>query len=894
MTTVSIIIPTRNEADNIGPLLGRIAKAVTARQQDVEVVFVDDASTDATRQEIRHYNGPLSVRLICRDDTTGLASAVCAGARAAGGELLVVMDADLSHPPESLPDLLAPLEAGSHDMVIGSRYAEGGSTPEWPIARRLASRLATLPARLFTEAADPLAGFFAVRREVFFLAQRPVAGFKIALEILASGGDQLRLSEIPITFVNREKGSSKMNRAVMAAYLKQLAALCGLSFPAVGGGKKMAFLAGIVLSLDLLFFHLLTRRGFPLDIVHISSFLLACNIGYLFTAAVCRDSRSYLQPAALLRYQLLLLFALFLRGGLLSAMALWFPDAPLLLPLTAASLGVLAATTGYLFAAGGSIAVRPCNWRATALLIIIYTLLLRLLYLGGYELIQEEAYYWNYSQHMATGYLDHPPVVAVLIWLGTHLFGNSEVGVRVGAFLCWFVTAWFSYRLTSSLFGKKTALNSLVLIAALPLFFGTALITTPDAPLVACWAGALFFLHRLFVEEKSSAWLGTGICLGLGLASKYTIVLLGPSTLLFMLIDARARRWWPKPQPYLAAVTALLIFSPVILWNYQHDWASFMFQSQRRMAGVFRFSTPDLLGAILLLLTPTGLLAIWSSSRSSGQSRQEETSQTSTVQQRHRLFACCMALVPLSVFVFFSFSREVKLSWAGPLWLAFLPLMASSLPGLDASGRRPLVQRLWPKTLLILVLCYGLILHYFSLGIPGIPFVTNAFLFGGDDLALQVEQTVGEIERRTGARPLVAGMDKYRITSGLAFYRNKADALSPTVPPERAVRETTGRQLFDLDALMYNYWLPAKEAMAHNVLAISERKEYLADHLFVGTARRLGKIRRYSIKKHGKEVGSYYYRLMTRDRTELPADPEKSVVSTPVTAKLPHPKRDSL
>ena len=271
---------------------------------------------------------------------------------------------------------------------------------------------------------------------------------------------------------------------------------------------------------------------------------------------------------------------------------------------------------GYLFVAKRqSRPESPGNWRLTAFCIIFYSILLRLLYLGSYELIQEEAYYWNYSQHLAMGYLDHPPVVALLIWLGTHLFGHSEMGVRFGAFLCWFVTAWFSYNLTLTVLGRKAALNALVLIALLPLFFGSALVITPDAPLIACWSGALYFLHRALVDENRKAWLGAGICLGLGLTSKYTIALLGPAIILFMLIDRRARRWFFKPQPYLAAIIALIIFSPVILWNYQHGWASFLFQTQHRMASAFRFSTPELLGAILLLLTPTGLIAVWASSR---------------------------------------------------------------------------------------------------------------------------------------------------------------------------------------------------------------------------------------------------------------------------------------
>jgi dolichol-phosphate mannosyltransferase len=374
------------------------------------------------------------------------------------------------------------------------------------------------------------------------------------------------------------------------------------------------------------------------------------------------------------------------------------------------------------------------------------------------------------------------------------------------------------------------------------------------------------------------------------MASKYTIALLGPAIILFMLIDPRSRRWFFKPQPYLAAITALLIFSPVILWNYQHEWASFLFQSQRRLASVFRFSTPELFGAILLLLTPTGLYAVWTSSRL----HHRQTADQSRVDdhgQRHRLFALCMALAPLSVFIFVSFSREVKLSWAGPLWLACIPLMAASLSSREARIKnQPFGQRLWTGTILVLVLNYGVILHYFSLGLPGIPYDSNAFLFGGEDLALQVEQTVERVAEERGSRPLVVGMDKYRLASGMAFYRNKAEH-SENTQHAKSVQETTGRQIFGMDALMYNYWLTPADAIGRDLLVISERKEYLADHLLAESGQHLANIKSYSIKKHGKEVGSYYYRLVTRHAADHPAIP-MPVVSN--RTKNPHSVIDSI
>ena len=863
MNSISIIIPTRNERGNIVPLLERITAAVSTLALDTEIVFVDDGSIDGTRSEINGYKGALPVRLICRDDETGLASAVCAGARAAAGDLLVVMDADLSHPPEVISDLVRPLLDGSRDMVVGSRYVRGGSTPEWPWTRKAASLLATLPARLFTSIHDPLAGFFSIRREFLLAVRQPVTGFKIALQILATSPD-LRAAEVPITFVDRTKGSSKMNPTVVVEYLKQLAALGGLPLAAVGSRRIAVLSAGVVL-LDLLFFQLLRHNGFQLGVVHIFSFLLACNLGYIITAATTADPLSYFRPAILLRYQCILLPFLFLRGGTMAAMTPWFPVSSWLLAVAAVGYSLCAATAGFLLVAGSrNRAGAPVNRRLAMLLFIAYTLLLRLLYFGTFELTQEEAYYWNYSQHLAMGYLDHPPMVALLIWVGTHLFGNSETGVRVGALVCWIITAWFSYRLTRSAFDRKIALNSLVLVAVLPLFFGAALVTTPDAPLIACWAGTLFYLYRALIDSDHRAWLGVGLWLGLGLLSKYTIVLLGPAIILFLVTDRRSRRWFASPRPYLAAALAMVIFSPVIVWNYHHDWASFLFQSQHRLADGFMFSTPQLLGAILLLLTPTGLFAIWTAGRNLHRPEPEGDAPEADHRRRHWLFALCMALVPLSVFVVVSFSREVKLSWAGPLWLAFIPLMASSLPTGGTDGRtRPVVQRAWSATLLCLILSYGLILHYFSLGLPGIPFHTGTFLFGGEDLADRVEQTVRRVEAKRGQPPVVIGMDKYQLASGLAFYRAKRlDPSGPGSSP-RPAPETTGRHLFDLESLMYAFWQPPADLTGRDLLVIADEKEELDNRLFAGRAKGLGKIRSFPVKKDGKEAGVYYYRLIT-------------------------------
>ena len=230
MTTVTVIIPTLNEAENIDILLARILQVREASKLTFDVLFVDSASKDGTGDRIEAWQNRGPIRLLRREVNVGLAGAVIAGAKATEARFILVMDADLSHPPEAIPDLLAPLIAGTHDMMIGSRYVAGGATPDWPLSRRLSSRLATIPALLFCSVNDPLAGFFAVERRRLVELPGDVPGFKIGLAVLAEYGSELRVREIPIVFRDRDFGESKMNRKVMLDYLRQLIGLARRRF----------------------------------------------------------------------------------------------------------------------------------------------------------------------------------------------------------------------------------------------------------------------------------------------------------------------------------------------------------------------------------------------------------------------------------------------------------------------------------------------------------------------------------------------------------------------------------------------------------------------------------------------------------------------------------------
>ncbi len=228
---ISVVVPTYREADNVALLTERIFKTVRDAGISCELIFVDDNSRDGSVEAIEKLKANYAVRMIVREDERGLSTAVLRGFEDAKGEIFLVMDADLSHPPEEIPDLYAPVRSGEADFVFGSRYVSGGETKDWPFIRKLNSRAATLLARPLTRATDPMAGFFCLHRETWENAA-PLSplGYKIGLELLIKGRCS-KLKDIPILFADRHAGKSKLTFRQQLLYLIHLKRLYFFKFP---------------------------------------------------------------------------------------------------------------------------------------------------------------------------------------------------------------------------------------------------------------------------------------------------------------------------------------------------------------------------------------------------------------------------------------------------------------------------------------------------------------------------------------------------------------------------------------------------------------------------------------------------------------------------------------
>jgi dolichol-phosphate mannosyltransferase len=438
------------------------------------------------------------------------------------------------------------------------------------------------------------------------------------------------------------------------------------------------------------------------------------------------------------------------------------------------------------------------------------------------------------------------------------VFGQTEFGVRAGALLCGAITSIFVYKLTRNLFGAATAVAALLLVQALPFFFLSGLLMTPDAPLTATWAASLYFLERALIGNHSRAWWFAGISLGMGMISKYTIALLVPVALAFMAWDPQARRWWSRRAPYVGALLALGIFSPVIIWNAQHEWASFAFQTSRRLAETPQFALHKLIGSIIVLITPTGLLAVIAAliSRRAGD-------ETADAARRRRLFNLAI-LVPLSVIAFFSLRHEVKLDWTGAPWTAALPAMAFVMANKDPGVARFAagIRAAWMPTIVVLLLVYGAGLHYLVLGIPGVGYDKHieAIPVGWRDLSAHVIDTANAYRKETGTEALIVGMDRYAIASEVAFY-GAAHAATGF--------QTANSHLFGGMGLMYSQWLPPKSQDGRNLLLVAWSPGELDDKFVHARVERLGPIEDDVLMRDGVLIRHYYHRMAFNYRSRV-------------------------
>lgn len=352
-----------------------------------------------------------------------------------------------------------------------------------------------------------------------------------------------------------------------------------------------------------------------------------------------------------------------------------------------------------------SIMPLPENNRSYLKALALFTALLfafRLVLAALLPLSPQEAYYWVYARYPDWSYFDHPPLVAYTIAFFTLLPGDRVWAIRLGALLYGSGTAWLAYFIGRDVFSPRVGFQAAILVGLLPTYAITALIMTPDAPLVFFWTLALYLVLRAVRLDLPFWYLPAGLALGGALLSKYTAVLFPLSLGLFLLLNPARRRHWRRWELYGGLLAGLLLFSPVLYWNYRHGWVSLAFQSADRARDLGGFSLSHL-GAFLSsqagVLTPL----IWA-----GMIAAAAVGLRRGFREQKLLEALLLGLaLPLILLFTLVATREwVKMNWLIP---AYLPLLVLLVGYFGPSGR---VRHL-PKTgrwnRAIVLLCFVLL-----------------------------------------------------------------------------------------------------------------------------------------------------------------------------------------
>lgn len=412
--------------------------------------------------------------------------------------------------------------------------------------------------------------------------------------------------------------------------------------------------------------------------------------------------------------------------------------------------------------------------------------LLRLLMAATVPLLPQEAYYWTWSRFPDLSYFDHPPLASYMIWLTTAVVGSTVFGVKLAAVvwsLGWnFLWAkllqdlWGDRRLT---FWSLLALN----LSLLYEFYGFG--PSPDGPLMFFWLATLWAIGRLSVTGQARWWYVAGLCLGLSWLGKYAGALLVPITLLYLLAVPRQRRWLATPHPYLALLLALAVFSPVILWNVQHDWASIAFQSSRRVGEMDRFKPRFF---VLLVFTQFVVLTpylFWVALRGLGNGVRAALRRTLDAQGWLLLLS---ALVPLLLFTAVSFRANSKVNWLMPAWWALIVLGLRPLLAQGATQPAKLRRLRWglgSSAALLLALSA-------AAQVPNLPLPGDLNIWSGwKDAAARIDKIEAELHAQ-GQKTFVFS-PSYKSSSLLWFYNAGQD-------------RTYAQDIYGERALQYDYF----------------------------------------------------------------------------------------
>jgi 4-amino-4-deoxy-L-arabinose transferase-like glycosyltransferase len=352
-----------------------------------------------------------------------------------------------------------------------------------------------------------------------------------------------------------------------------------------------------------------------------------------------------------------------------------------------------------------------------ATFVIAAMTVLRIVYASAIELRTDEAYYWTWSKETALSFLDHPPGIAWLIRFGTAIFGDTTLGVRFGGIVAMLVTQLLLADIVRRLTHDARAIMFAVLMPEAALYYGLLMAkVAPDVAMIPFAVAMMWSLVRLTQGGDGRWWLAAGLFAGLAMLSKFTAIMFAPAVAAFLLVPEWRWRWLRSPYPYLAVLVAIAVFSPVLIWNAQHDWASFRFQGVRATAnyGISPRTIGDyiglqfgLVGFVMLPVVLTGLvMTAWR-----GYRKREPVA----------ILLSTAVLVPFLYFFFKSLTLRVGDTWPMFMWPVGFAAAAVNLVLMRKEGwsARMLHSSLfWVKTAIVSGIAFVVIVFLYYVAAP--------------------------------------------------------------------------------------------------------------------------------------------------------------------------------
>ncbi len=402
---------------------------------------------------------------------------------------------------------------------------------------------------------------------------------------------------------------------------------------------------------------------------------------------------------------------------------------------------------------------------AVAALIAAMTVL-RLTYASLLDLRTDEAYYWTWSKENVLSFLDHPPMIAWFIRFGTAIFGDTNLGVRFAGILAMLVTQLLLADIVRRVTHDVRAVVIVLLFPEAALYYGLLMAkVSPDVALIPFATAMVWALIRLWEGGDARWWLAAGVFGGLALLSKFTAVMLIPAVLAFMLVPDWRGRWLRSPYPWLAALIAVVLFLPVLIWNAGHDWASFRFQFVRATAthgwslltvGDFIGLQFGLVGFILLPVVLSGLaMTAWR-----GYRRFDAVA---------ILLSTCV-IVPLGYFFWRSLTLRVGDTWPMFMWPIGFAAAAINITMLRREGRPAAVITWavsWSSAAIVSGIAFVVVVFFYYIAAPW-NFLGRADPIGGEAGYEQVVDRANVELKKIGATWI--GTSDYRTYAMLRWF----------------------------------------------------------------------------------------------------------------------------